>query len=270
MHPVKFHLRNKLTWMSRQLRSMNKAAEVMDWVSAMHSVHNLLVDVSGKTQLFQDCSLARNHITKSSCSEKRYWKINRSVQPIIKGLAPETNIAAGTPKKRKRILLDQAKGSSLSKETPQKVTSSIERARSDNSSSRDMNFDVDDEEDRFAKSLPLPSLPTTPNTRNSILARDQSGDDNENYSKEHTTCNTMRSTESDQRNLDNDSKQLVPGKRIWHSINPQDRRQRVWTFHKIPRSDEYEILQKHTSKNTFTVKLLRTGATYKVRINLSK
>jgi len=64
MHPVTFHLRNKLTWMSRQLRRINKAADVMDWASAMHSIYNLLVDVSGNAELLQDSSPARNHLTK--------------------------------------------------------------------------------------------------------------------------------------------------------------------------------------------------------------
>ena len=176
-----------------------------------------------------------------------------------------TNIAPWTPKKRKRTLPDQAKGSPLLKETHSKVTSSKERAPGDNSSTRDMNIDVDDEEDRFAKSLPLPFLPTTPNKGSSILARDQSGDDNVNHSKEPTTCNTIRSTESVRRNLDTDSKQLVPGKHIWFGGKPQYPQQRVWTFHKIPRSDEYEILQEHKSENKVAVKRLKTGITYITR-----
>ena len=139
MHPVKFHLINKLTWMSRQLRSMNKAADVMDWVSATDSVYNLLVDVSGKAELLQDCSPARNQITKSPCFEKRdHIMTNSCVLPIKKGLAPETNIAPWTPKKRKRSLPGQVKGSSLSIETLRKVTSSKERGRGHYSSTRDM------------------------------------------------------------------------------------------------------------------------------------
>ena len=65
------------------------------------------------------------------------------MQPILKGLAPETNIE------------------------PQIATLNKERACKDNSSTRDMNIDLDDD-DPFAKSLPIPSQTTTRNTENSI------------------------------------------------------------------------------------------------------
>ena len=72
--------------------------------------------------------------------------INRITQPILKGLAPETNIE------------------------PQIATLNKERACKDNSSTRDMNIDLDDDDDDdpFAKSLPIPSQTTTRNTENSI------------------------------------------------------------------------------------------------------
>ena len=46
MHPVKYHLTQKLTWMSRQLRSKNDAADLLDWITAMQSIYNLLVSFS--------------------------------------------------------------------------------------------------------------------------------------------------------------------------------------------------------------------------------
>ena len=71
--------------------------------------------------------------------------INRITQPILKGLGPETNIE------------------------PQIATLNKERACKDNSSTRDMNIDLDDDDDDpFAKSLPIPSQTTTRNTENSI------------------------------------------------------------------------------------------------------
>jgi hypothetical protein len=54
MHPVKYHLTNKLTWMARQLREMNEAADVAAWVSAMHSAYNLLVVISGNKAILRD------------------------------------------------------------------------------------------------------------------------------------------------------------------------------------------------------------------------
>ena len=54
MHPVKYHLTNKLTWMARQLREMNDAADVAAWVSAMHSAYNLLVVISGNNAILRD------------------------------------------------------------------------------------------------------------------------------------------------------------------------------------------------------------------------
>ena len=69
--------------------------------------------------------------------------INRITQPILKGLGPETNIE------------------------PQIATLNKERACKDNSSTRDMNIDLDDD-DPFAKSLPIPSQTTTRNRENSI------------------------------------------------------------------------------------------------------
>ena len=46
MHPVKYHLTQKLTWMSRQLRSKNESADLLNWITAMQSIYNLLVNLS--------------------------------------------------------------------------------------------------------------------------------------------------------------------------------------------------------------------------------
>lgn len=54
MHPVKYHLTNKLTWMARQLRQKNNAADVTAWVSAMHTAYNLLVVLSGNEAILKD------------------------------------------------------------------------------------------------------------------------------------------------------------------------------------------------------------------------
>jgi len=53
MHPVKHHLSNKLTWMSRQLRKMNDAATIMNWIAAMQAVYTLLDSFSGNTNIAQ-------------------------------------------------------------------------------------------------------------------------------------------------------------------------------------------------------------------------
>ena len=45
-HPVIYHLTNKLTWMARNLRRRNNAADVTAWVSAMNNTYNLLVVLS--------------------------------------------------------------------------------------------------------------------------------------------------------------------------------------------------------------------------------
>jgi len=51
MHPVKYHLTQKLTWMSRQLRSKNDVAALTDWIRTMQSVYTLLVALSDNTIL---------------------------------------------------------------------------------------------------------------------------------------------------------------------------------------------------------------------------
>lgn len=259
MHPVTFHLSNKLTWMSRRLRSKNNAVDVTDWAAAMRSVYNLLVDVSGKAELLPKCSPLRNHHTK----EKRCWTTNWSKHPFIKDPAPETNIGLLSTKKqmrrvvkRKRTLPDQAKP------IPQKVTLT-EKDRDENSSTRDMNID----DDRFSKSLPLPSQTTTCNTENSILPRNLSSDDNKNYAEELAKPKMITPAGSPQRiNEHADSKLLVPGKHIWYGADPQDTKHRVWAFNKVPGSEEYVIVQMHLSENKMTVRRLRTNATYKIKI----
>ena len=50
-HPVRYHLTNKLTWMARQMRTINDAATIIDWMAAMKAVHDMLVDVLGNKDL---------------------------------------------------------------------------------------------------------------------------------------------------------------------------------------------------------------------------
>ena len=51
MHPVKYHLTNKLVWMSRQLREMNNADDILKWADAMKAVHSILVETMGNNNL---------------------------------------------------------------------------------------------------------------------------------------------------------------------------------------------------------------------------
>ena len=102
MHPVTFHLRNKLTWMSRQLRTKKNAADVMDWASAMHSVYNLLVDVRGNTELLWDCSSATYSFTKPTQSEILSQMKYKDMGTIINGQATETYVDLKTAEKQKR------------------------------------------------------------------------------------------------------------------------------------------------------------------------
>ena len=214
MHPVIFHLRNKLTWMSRQLRSINKAADVVDWASAMHSIYNLLVDVSGNAELLQDSSPARNHLTKVTKSEKSYQMINRNKEPTTTGQTRETNIELINPKKQmrlivkgKRLLHDHVTGSNLPIAIHQRAALNNELV-CDDKSARDMNIEMDDDEDRLARSLPLTSPATTRSTVNSIPAHDLSRDDNKDNSEEPM----IRAEESAQRNNGySESKQLLQG-----------------------------------------------------------
>jgi len=176
MHPVTFHLRNKLTWMSRQLRVKNNAADVMDWASAMHSIYNLLVDVSGNKEILQDCSPARNHLNTATQSGAQYQLINRSMKTNIKGQAPEKNTELKTPETQKRRVV-QGKRTLLDTNHHTKAT------QSEPCYQTIKNIDVDDKEDRFAKILPLPSQTATPNTEESIRVRDPSGDGNKNFTR---------------------------------------------------------------------------------------
>ena len=51
MHPVKHHLSNKLIWMSRQLRKINDAATITNWIAAMQSVYTLLENFSENAKM---------------------------------------------------------------------------------------------------------------------------------------------------------------------------------------------------------------------------
>jgi len=42
VHPVLYHLQNKIIWMSRRLRFMSRAAEILEWTEAMQSIYVLL------------------------------------------------------------------------------------------------------------------------------------------------------------------------------------------------------------------------------------
>merc|ERR1719285_42632 len=75
MHPVNYHLTQKLTWMSRQLRSKNDAAELIDWISIMRSISNLLVGLSENIVTLQECPSYRKKLSISkhlgiNCSTK--------------------------------------------------------------------------------------------------------------------------------------------------------------------------------------------------------
>jgi len=50
-HSLQYHLANKLTWMARQMRSMNDADAIIDWMAAMKAVHDMLVEVLGNKEL---------------------------------------------------------------------------------------------------------------------------------------------------------------------------------------------------------------------------
>jgi len=54
MHPIKYHLTNKLTWMARQLRQKNNAADFSARVTEMHTAYNLLVVLSGNKAILKD------------------------------------------------------------------------------------------------------------------------------------------------------------------------------------------------------------------------
>ena len=66
MHPVKYHLEQKLTWMSRRLRSKNDAVELLDWTRAMQSIYTLLVALSENKFKLQDRLPCRKNFSISS------------------------------------------------------------------------------------------------------------------------------------------------------------------------------------------------------------
>ena len=90
----------------------------------------------------------------------------------IKVQAPEKNTELKTPEKQKKRVV-KGKRTLLDTNHNTKATQSEPCYQTIN------NIDVDDKEDRFAKSLP-PSQTATPNTEKSIRVRDPSGDGNKN------------------------------------------------------------------------------------------
>ena len=81
--------------------------------------------------------------------------------------------------------------------------------------------------------------------------------------KQHVPTLTETSSKKDEHS---NSKQLVPGEHIWWGVNPENPTWLGYTFHRFSGSEEYEILQKHIPGDVFSLKLLRTGETFKVRL----
>ena len=82
MNPVQHHLTNKLEWMSRQLRLMNKAETILTWTSAMNAVHLLLVEVIAKQNLWERTNRTQRRSSVTSSSGKRTNANGRKSSPM--------------------------------------------------------------------------------------------------------------------------------------------------------------------------------------------
>ena len=144
MHPVKHHLRNKLIWMSRQLRKMNDAATITNWIAAMQSVYMLLDNFTENAKMVW--------------TENQSSKEQKLAQPARKNLIDKLQECSKSKRKITNILNFKEEGT-----YPQVKRRLVVG---------------DKESDLFANSLPIPPQTETPCLETSIRPRDPARDSN--------------------------------------------------------------------------------------------
>ena len=83
MHPVEYHLMNKITWMSRQLRLKNEADSIKDWISAMQSVYLLLDNFTKSSRILNLTSLVDKKFSPRHSTISNREDRDRTVDPEI-------------------------------------------------------------------------------------------------------------------------------------------------------------------------------------------
>lgn len=90
MHPVKHQLSNNLIWMSRELRNINDAATITNWIGAMQLVYTLLNNCSENTNM----AWIENQSSKEQNLTQPPQKVlieNNKTQQYITSESKETN-----------------------------------------------------------------------------------------------------------------------------------------------------------------------------------
>ena len=170
MHPVKYHLTNKLTWMARQLRRKNNAPDVTAWVSAMHSTYNLLVVLSRDTAILKDEPQNERRkpetLGRKIVREKRVVEHWRMTDFLSSPRKTETNTSVKQRRlvkgKRQIVKVPSSPINIAIISAPEKEPTCDETTSTRVSNTLDMNIDRHDNEELFSKSQPLPSQNDTP------------------------------------------------------------------------------------------------------------
>ena len=102
MNPIIYNLKNKLTWMSSQLRQINRAWEIQAWISAMKDIHSLLEETAKNKELLQIPKTSKHlslpkkftsiRSTKRSISRENSLKDVDNLQPVHRKVGKEVSL----------------------------------------------------------------------------------------------------------------------------------------------------------------------------------
>lgn len=222
----------KLSWMSHQLKWINDAPAIQEWINTMHSVQTLLLSIT-KTNLNWQASTQstqkgfNSHCRKKSLTISQPWVINSE-----EALLPTKPVEVVKNKKSR-------------KDSPTEIS------MEENYDSNAMEFQKDNSEPML-----LPENITIAKVRccdGPRLPPRVELEEEEPPRKKIKTLPNLVHQESFPKNL-------VPGAHFWYGKN------KTWAFHQFSCSDKYEILQQKDPDNILTVKRLKTGKTYKTKL----
>jgi len=160
--------------MSRQLRRKNDAADVVDWVSAMQSVYNLLVEISGSVGLFQECSSPGKHHTIAFHPGTQHQLVKRRMETRMEVQAPERKFEPKTSTEQRQLVTGMRKIDKITSSCTAIPISAPDKERASNEITSMHAMQID--EQLFPMSLPLPSQTGTPFTETTTRAGAPAGD----------------------------------------------------------------------------------------------
>ena len=102
MNPIIYNLKNKLPWMSSQLRQINRAWEIQTWISAMKDIHSLLEETAKNKELCQIPNTSKHlslsekktliRSTERSINRENSLKVVANLQPVHFWVAKEVSL----------------------------------------------------------------------------------------------------------------------------------------------------------------------------------